>query len=352
MKHLRSVNKLSRQRGAVAIWFALLLPVLLGFAALAVDLARIHLVKVELQKAADAAALGGARSLSEKPLPTGQPYNWPAAAAKALDVALHNYANGDSIKVATIDTGYWNIPSRSWKGAVAPSTGDVPAVRATIAISEGQNNGPLHLFFAPFLGFDESNVQATSIAVIAPPGGGTGMFPMAINKTMFDLFWDSTNNIPKLDSTGKLYEIKLSSVYSGNITSGQWTSFQTDKDDVPTVRDLIRDGNTTSVSIGDLIWIEPGVKSTIYNTKEGNKNTPLSELIGKDVAVPVVNVVETHAQEQVVAIAGYHIQSVYQNGSHSYITGYFVDLSTIPGLNPGNGNGTYYGAYTPPKLVQ
>jgi hypothetical protein len=55
-----------RQRGAVAITFALSLLVLFGFMALVFDLGRTYVVRTELQNAADAAALAGAKDLNQK----------------------------------------------------------------------------------------------------------------------------------------------------------------------------------------------------------------------------------------------------------------------------------------------
>lgn len=54
---------LGNRRGAVAVWAALLAPVLIGGAALAVDVARIHNLDAELQTAADAMARAGAVEL-------------------------------------------------------------------------------------------------------------------------------------------------------------------------------------------------------------------------------------------------------------------------------------------------
>jgi len=56
-----------RQRGAVAIIVAIALPVLLGFAGLALDLGRLYVIKTELQNAADACALAAARELTCDP---------------------------------------------------------------------------------------------------------------------------------------------------------------------------------------------------------------------------------------------------------------------------------------------
>ena len=51
------------ERGMVAVTMAILLVALLSFAALAVDLSSLFLVRNELQNAADGGALAGARDL-------------------------------------------------------------------------------------------------------------------------------------------------------------------------------------------------------------------------------------------------------------------------------------------------
>jgi Flp pilus assembly protein TadG len=340
MTHLRSIDRrLHYQRGGVAIWFALLLPVLLGFAALAVDLARLHLVKVELQSAADAAAMGGARSLTDA---GGDPFNWAAAEAKALELAQQNVANGAPIQNATIETGYWNLQSRSWSSTFV--TGYLPAVRATIAISDTQNNGPLNLLFAPVLGIADSNVEASATAVIAPPAGGTGLFPFVIGMKMLDHFWDINTSSPVLVN-GVAPTINLGSIYTFDgekVLSGQWTTFQSNvkNPDVPFMRDLIDNGNATELSIGDNTYIQPGAKATLY------REVP----VGTTVGMFIVDEVDTNAFVPIVAIAAFHIDGYSQGGK--YITGHFVDAAIIPGLEPGDGSGGLYGAYTPPILVK
>lgn len=349
MSSLRSHHRQKRlhsERGGAAILFALTLPVLLGFAALAVDLARIHLTRVELQNAADAAALGAARSLSD---PGGHPFNWSAADSAALDIARRNIANGAGVQDALIETGYWNIQDPS-EGLRAPGTpgvpaaGDVAAVQVTIALSATRNNGPLQLFFAPVLGIGEQDVQASAIAVIAPPRGGTGMFPFVVGSAMLEHYWDLSTNSPVLQN-GIAPTIDLGSVYTFNgveVLSGQWTTFQSSiaNPDVPFMRDLIDNGNTIELSIGDDTYIQPGAKSTLY------AEVP----VGTDVGIFVVNEVATNAFVPVVAMAAFHIDGYSQGGK--YITGHFIPAATIPSTNPGTGNGVSYGAYTPPILVK
>jgi Flp pilus assembly protein TadG len=54
------------ERGAVIVIFAICLFVLIGFAALAIDIGYLHTTRSELQNVADAAALAGARYLGDE----------------------------------------------------------------------------------------------------------------------------------------------------------------------------------------------------------------------------------------------------------------------------------------------
>lgn len=63
----RLAGRLRDERGAVIVWMALLLPVLLGLAAFAVDLGSWYWQHRQLQAAADAAALAAARDLPADP---------------------------------------------------------------------------------------------------------------------------------------------------------------------------------------------------------------------------------------------------------------------------------------------
>jgi len=347
-----TIKLLHGQRGAVAILFVLCLAVLLGFAALALDLARLNLTKIELQNAADAAALAGARSLSDTQPPPGSldhPYNWSAATATALVVAQRNVANASLIQNALIETGYWNLqyPALGLRGPSTPGVpvaGDVPAIRATVVIDGTHNNGPFKFLFAPVFGITERNITASAIAVLPAPGGGTGIFPMVIGSFMFDHYWDSATRCPRLDpATGKPYllDISIGSVYFGG-DSGTWTTFTTQDNDVTTVRQLIAQGNPTNLSIGMETWIQTGVKDALFNDVPTNK----------DVAVFVVDNVNPGTWQPIVAIAGFHITGTGKTHGKSYIQGQFIENVLIGTTNPGSGNGLPLGAYTPSILVE
>jgi hypothetical protein len=359
MAHANRFKKLLHgQRGGVVIWFSLLLPVILGLVALAVDLARINLTKVELQNAADAGALAGAGAFSPAGTSiTDKPFNWTAAASTALNIAQHNYANSRQITNATVETGYWNLKTPSLNQANAlyhgtPVAGDgyVPAVRVWIAIDSSHNNGPLNLFFAPIWNITNTNVQASAVAMVAAPMSGKGLFPFALAKYMLDTYWDSANQVPKSDGgVGNTLELGSSYGSTGSgkdkvdLLTGQWTTFSSEQNDVPFVRNLIDYGNDSPLSVGQSTYIQPGAEGSLYGYVDDHS-------VGTNVAVFVVNTVVEHAYDPIIGIAAFHITNAKQG--QKIVEGYFVPSAEIPGLNAGDGTGAYYGALTAPALVQ
>ena len=63
MRDLWLVGKINEQRGAVAVTVALMMFVLIGFAALSIDIGYLMVTRNELQNVADAAALAATRKL-------------------------------------------------------------------------------------------------------------------------------------------------------------------------------------------------------------------------------------------------------------------------------------------------
>ncbi len=88
----------ANKRGAVLIIFALLLVVLIGFAALAMEAGRWYMVRAELSKSVDAAALAGAKNISN-------PYVDPLVLAQQFGQA-------------NFPTGYAGTPATGTAGAV------------------------------------------------------------------------------------------------------------------------------------------------------------------------------------------------------------------------------------------
>ncbi|SAL03231.1 hypothetical protein AWB81_06360 [Caballeronia arationis] len=312
----------------------------LAVAAFAIDIGRAYVVRAELQNAADAAALAGAASL----LPGNPNPRWSTAQANAASAVGLNSSDGVKLTTASVQSGFWNLtgsPAGMQPSTITPGAYDNPAVQVTVARATGLNGGAVPFFFAPLFGVKNGPVTASAVSVVSAPGyvGPSGLFPMAISKCIYDQYWDATTGAPKVDSsTGQGFTFQFGNGHTyGGCDAGQWTSFQTDNNDVPTVRGLISGGNPTGLSLGDSIWIENGIKATIYDFVPTNA----------DVLMPVVQQV-TSSTTAIVGFAAFHIDSVNKSSKYvqgHLITGFKITASTGP-------SGPYYGAYVPPRLAQ
>lgn len=339
-----------RQRGSVMLLFVLLLPILLGFTAVSVDFSRVLQAKQELQNAADAAALAGAASLDDAGGET--PYNWTAAAHDATVWIGKNTVSTRVLTDGGVTVGYvrpgdplQTVHSPSETGWIQPF--DVPAVRVSLSLSVGHNGGPLALLFGAFLGFPDKDINAVATAAAYPPGYAApgALFPIAIGRCMYDLYWDFAARRPRNDpATGKPYTIQIGSVYGGSCFSGEWTTFNTVLNDVPAVQALISNGNPVPIRIGDPTYVQSGVKDAVFNS------VPLN----KTVAVPVISNVIPGSNQSVVAMAAFRIQGVTRIGGKSYIIGNFTNGLKSVGLSAGSGGGQDLGAQTgiPSILIQ
>ncbi len=113
-----------RRRGSTLLYVVLTMPVLIGFASFAVDFGRIELVKLELQRAADAGARYAAAGL-----------HTPAndVVARAKQAASENVADGRAVLPAavTVEYGRWEFATRSFTPRNLNDV-DADAVRVTV----------------------------------------------------------------------------------------------------------------------------------------------------------------------------------------------------------------------------
>jgi hypothetical protein len=187
------------------------------------------------------------------------------------------------------------------------------------------------LLFAPIFGINR-DLSRQAVGVISGPYGipaNGGAFPMAVPKTLVDQYW---NREPPVS-------FRIGSSYH-DPEGGQWTSFLTDANDVPTIRSLINTGNPTPLNIGDQIWIEPGTKTTLYDDA--------ASMVGHTVILPVVNTdISTHAYTPILGFASFVIEAA-EGGSGKYIQGHFI--KTI--ITNATSGGPVFGSFVPAaKLV-
>ncbi|MGV2290639.1 TadG family pilus assembly protein [Trinickia sp. YCB016] len=366
-----------KQRGAVSVLVALSLVMLLSFAALGIDLGYEYAVRNQLQNAADAAALAGAACLlprTECSNTTSSAPDWTTSVSWATNGVPLNAAADVKLSTGVVQAGYWNqtgSPGTLESQSITPGSNDYPAVEVTINKTGTTNGGPVATYFADLFGIKSVPIAAHAIAVMS--GGGTvtpgGLFPVAINQCMYAALtglWNSATNSPKLATStaplgngqtlpqvvGQPYQLQITSSYHVGTTceAGQWTTFTTTANDVPTVNGLINNGNTTALSIGQSTYIQPGTKTSIYSTVDACSANDGNGSCGYAL-FPVVTNITTGQYAPVVGFACLKIDSAV-GGSGKYIV---VQLSnkfsncrpaTLTGIGPS------YGGTTPPLLVQ
>lgn len=180
-------------RGAVAVIVAIMLVVLLSFAALALDISNAMIARNELQNVADASALAGARQLGliYQGLPQGTPYttyvlsNPSAVVSAATTVALANQARqvAISLNAADIVIGVWDSATRT----LTPGNVGATGVRVT-ARRDGGANGPVTTWLAGIMGFNNMNVTATATAALTGSGvlaPGAANAPFGLDQLIF-----------------------------------------------------------------------------------------------------------------------------------------------------------------------
>jgi Flp pilus assembly protein TadG len=152
-----------KERGAVAVLVALLLVVLLGFAAIAVDIGMLYAQKAQMQNGADAAALAIAQDCDKR----GTALCVPAAHGTAQQLAAAN-----------ANSGMADAPAPSF-----PSPGTVVVTTA----ARDANGSGVTLWFANILGISRADVEATSKAKWGSPSGLTTALPVTFSECQFDL---------------------------------------------------------------------------------------------------------------------------------------------------------------------
>ncbi|MFQ5414436.1 MAG: VWA domain-containing protein [Phycisphaerae bacterium] len=157
----------TRRRGAVAVLTAVTLVVLLGFAALTVDVGMLYNSRADLQQAADAAALAAAARLSD--YSSGDPL--PAARQAAVEYVERNPVMNHGITIdpltdVTFGRAVYNATTGSYD---FEPTNELPdAVQVRVRMTEDSPNGGVPLLFAKIFGKQTTDMAAGATAIMVP----------------------------------------------------------------------------------------------------------------------------------------------------------------------------------------
>jgi Flp pilus assembly protein TadG len=158
------------RRAVVAVWVAVTSTVLLGFAALSVDIGYMLVTRAELQNAADAAAFAGVSALADSTLVTGTSPQEDLAVEAKTRAASYGAKNKVTKQYAVVEwsditIGHINNATNLQEGV---SEGATPynAVQVVVRKSPDSPNGPVNLFFASIWGQNTTSVAATATALL------------------------------------------------------------------------------------------------------------------------------------------------------------------------------------------
>lgn len=361
---------LRRNRGQVLVIFALVLFMLMGFAALGVDAAYMYAVRHELQRCADSGALAGASAFFDG--------SWADPTIQAVaDARARDFAHRDIVSTTVLDPA-----------------GDVTVTFPAQDRVQVTTQRTVSLFFARVLGRPIQAITATAVAearlvdqkvpCIKPWG-----IPFPWNDADADGLWDPDEAVRTdcPDGAGAGYFCQGSQIVlkvgtpvnspnnPDNVVSLQQESghfFALDfGSGAHTYEEMIkgRCPDNTTVSVGDQIPIKTG--NMVGPTEQGvekdkdslfaqdptshwnyDKNLPESDLYKvadgtwmnspRVVRIPIYDPSEPlrtgNAKMTVASLAGFWVEDVVKQGQQATVYGRFIPLSAF-GESSGNNQG-------------
>lgn len=290
----------TNQRGSITVLTVLAITVLLGFAALVVDIGFLYVNRAELVNMADAAALAGVQDL---------PGDTAQAEASGREYAAQNGQASDVVEVT--------VPTNKAVAVTAKRT--------------------VNMTFAKVFGLNSVDVRAKAAAVLRPISGVIGVVPFGVvwQEFVYGTTYalkvgagdGSTGNYDALalGSTGsRTYTDNIKLGYDAKLSIGQWVATET--------------GNMsggTSEGVNYRIGLDP---YATFNTVEAGSPriviVPLIESITNDTGRHDV---------KIVGFAGFFLEGVAGSGNENLVSGKFMQ-TVFAGET--SGTATDYGVYS------
>jgi Flp pilus assembly protein TadG len=277
----RGMKLRGNESGSVAVIVAIALPVFLAFAALAIDLSHLYVARNELQNAADAGALAGARFLYND---SGTSVN-ETANQTAKDAAVANNSEKLAVEVqwesgneGDVQRGHWSFGLGALARGFYPNASTAPValwdlstreldentdfINAVRVVARRQNT-PVSYIFATIWGNMSKTMSAEAVAYI----GFAGTLepknvdqPIAICKeSIIDAEGNYTCGVGRMINSG-------SNV--GHQTGG-WTNFTQDPCETastPTIKPLVcANGNPNIITFGEGMGTTGGMVQAAYD---------------------------------------------------------------------------------------
>ncbi len=164
------LRRCSFHKGIALVWTAVTLTVMVGFAALTIDIGRIIITRTELQVAADASAMAGV-SILTPPVMQGDPLIQQQLADRAHTQSMlyagKNTVEGKLFQPSDYDVEIGNIAHPEMLNTnLSVNTVPYNAVRVRLEKSVEAPSGPIQMTFARIWGIDTASMSATATAYL------------------------------------------------------------------------------------------------------------------------------------------------------------------------------------------
>ena len=151
------------RRGNVLVLTILLMVVMIGMLAYAIDLGCLVHARTELQRTADASALAAAAKLPDQAVARTAAHSVAEENGWSSDLSEGDQYHGADLDPLYIEFGYWNRDAATFT-TPPPYSKSPNAVRVTLRRTESVGN-PLKLFFARVFGTSTADVSASATAI-------------------------------------------------------------------------------------------------------------------------------------------------------------------------------------------
>ncbi|HUT95072.1 MAG TPA: TadG family pilus assembly protein [Thermoguttaceae bacterium] len=150
------------RRGSVLVLTLLLMVVMIGMLAFAIDLGCLVHARTDLQRTADASALAAAGLLSDQAEAASAALAVAAENGWSSDLSEGDQYHGSDLDPLEVEFGLWDRDAATFTSP-PPSNRRANSVRVTLRRTEATRN-PLRLFFARVLGNSRADVTASATA--------------------------------------------------------------------------------------------------------------------------------------------------------------------------------------------
>lgn len=317
------MNRIFNNKGAISILIALSMVVLMGFAAISIDVGWMLHHKSELQNSADAAALAGAIELPDK----------EESKTVVEKYMIDNELGEDRTGITVNHTGDRTYVNTAGEGSFYFDTKFEGEHKVIITAHK-----PIDYFFARIFNKYDGIVCVKSKAIIAPVRNVLGgLRPFGVVESA----WEPDQQVvlktgAPNEYSGNFYALALKKNEAGEIICGG-----------NVYKEMIIDGCPTPYAIGDTVTTETGnmvgptksgVEELIKQCNHSPKCTSLSYQLEcpRVVLIPLVDTIDVNGRKEItiVGFGQFFVEDVDNKAGHTEITGRFIKKVTPGEMDP------------------